>query len=256
MTTSEVPDQTGAPEQQGESSNPPEYKPNWKVIVPIVLISAAVLLVCLPICALLIVNSTGCCLNGPENVVTFWASMMAGFLALFGMLVTGVFVITSLRVEATARAQAQIEARKEVWTYIEHYHSKLAGEIKVLEGLVQKMKAEVTASGENAKQAFTEARNEVGREKDQASAAITLARNETTNAANEAQRAIDGARERIATVANDAQGRIDGARDEAIGAIDSARQEVEDAAREVQERAGRATGGPTQEGGEPDRSDE
>lgn len=97
-------------------------KINWIVIVPVTLISAVVLLVGLPLGAVLIVNYSGCCLaNGTEQVVTFWAAMIAGFLALFGMVVTGVFVITAFRVDATARAKAQLSAREEVWTYIEQY---------------------------------------------------------------------------------------------------------------------------------------
>ena len=40
MTTSEAPDQTGAPERQGESSNLSELQAQLGVIVAVVLISA------------------------------------------------------------------------------------------------------------------------------------------------------------------------------------------------------------------------
>ena len=263
MTTSEAPDPTSASKQPGENSNPPEYKPNWKVIVPVVLISAAVLLVCLPICALLIVNSTGCCLNGPENVVTFWASMMAGFLALFGMLITGVFVITSLRVEATARAQAQTAARDEVWTYIKNYRKKLADDLSALESLVGNLKEEVKERGEKAMQALAEAQEDVETRQEEAGRAIEAARNETTTAASQAQEAVAEALDETTNAATGAQEAIGKAvqevqshREGAIRAIDDARQEAEAAARTVRELADRATGGPTQREGGPEQSDE
>ena len=259
MTPSEAPDQTSAPKQQGENSNPPEYKLNCKVIVPVVLISAVVLLVCLPVCALLIVNSTGCCLNGPENVVTFWASMMAGFLALFGMLVTGVFVITSLRVEATARAQAQIAARDEVWTYIRNYRKKLSDDLCALESLVGELKKR----GERAMQALTEAQEDVETRQEEAGRAIAAARNEMTAAAHQAQDAVAKALDETTNAATEAQEAIGKAmqevqsrRDGAIRAIDNARQEAEAAAKPEQEPADRATGGPTQREGGPEQSDE
>ena len=57
----------------------------------------------LPLGAVFIVNSSGCCFaNGPEGVVTFWAALTAGFLALFGMLITGVFIITAFKVDDKA----------------------------------------------------------------------------------------------------------------------------------------------------------
>jgi len=257
MTPSNAPNPTSGPALRGQTSNSSEYKPNWNVIVPIALISAVVLLVCLPVSALLIVNSTDCCLaDGPEKIITFWASMIAGFLTLFGMLVTAVFIITAFRVDATARDKARSAARKEVWTYIEHYHSNLAEQIQVLEGVVEEMKADVTASGESAKQAFTEARNEVGKERDQASAAITRARNETTNAASEAQRTIDEARNQAEAAGDEAQAAIRSAsqeverqRDETIRVFDSARQGVEDAARAARDRIDRAEDPPQGGGG-------
>ena len=250
MTPSEAPDLTSTPARQGESSNPPEYKPNWKVIVPIVLISAVVLLVCLPVCALLIVNSTGCCLaNGPEKMITFWASMIAGFLTLFGMLVTGVFVITSLRVEATARAMAQLEAREEMWKYIKRYHAELIENLQTLE-------RGVSEGGEDAKSAIANATAEVKAEQGQASVAIIRVRDETANAADEAQRDIGGARDQTTAAADETQAAIRNAgqeverqRDETNRAIDSARQDVETAARAARDRIDRA-GEPPQGGDE------
>lgn len=245
MTPTNDPEPIGPPTLRSRTSNPPEYKPNWKVIVPVVLISAAVLLVCLPAGALLIVNSTGCCTaNGPESVVTFWASMMAGFLALFGMLITGVFVITSLRVEATARAQAQTEAREEVWKYIRRYQSELVEQIRALVSEMQK-------EGKEAEGEITAARDEVRAQQSEASRAIANAQREATSTAAEARRAIGGVRDETTDAARQAQEVISGARSQttdaatqAQEAIDRARQEVDAAAQAARDRIGRAGDAP------------
>lgn len=264
MTSSKAPEPASAPMLRSQTSNPQEYKPNWKVIVPIVLISAVVLLVFLPVCALLIVNSTGCCLaDGTEKIITFWASMVAGFLALFGMLVTGVFVITSLRVEATARVEAQLAARKEMWTYLKQYHEKFYDDLNELKELAQE-----------AEQTIAEAQEMVEARQREASAAIIHAQSETTHAADEAQGVIAGVRDQTTEVARQAQEAIGGAlgrttdaaaeaqrtigevREQTIGtandaqeAIDNAQQEVQAAAQAARDRIDRAGGAPEGEGG-------
>ena len=267
---------------QGQTSSSSEYKPNWKVIVPVVLISAVVLLVCLPVGALLIVNSTGCCLaNSQENVITFWAAMIAGFLALFAMIITGVFIITAFRVEATARAEAQIAAGKEVWKYIENYRDKLYEELHELAELAPRVKKaaekaqeDVEAHQREAITAIAQAQNQAASAADeaqrviggaqeeainaarQAQEAIGRARAETTNVAEEAQRKIGEARRQTVDAANDAQEVIVGVREEverqrteAISAIDNAREEVEAAARAARDRIDRAGDAPEDEGG-------
>ena len=281
MTPSEAPDSPSAPEQ-GENANPPEYKPNWKVIVPVVLISAAILLVCLPICALLIVNATGCCLaNGPGEMITFWASAIAGFLALFGMLITGVFVITSLRVEATARAQAQSEARqtaaevseftakKTAETFIESRKGEMYEKLKSASDCAAQVAAraeELDREVERSKGELEEYQDKLEKLKGEittlqseavnARTAIEGAQEQTTNLADEAQTAIGAARDKTTDAATEAQTAIRGAgqqverrRGEAIGAIDSAQQGVETAAREARDRIDRA-GEPPQGGDE------
>lgn len=277
---------TKAPRPGGPPALPnrPECKPNWKVLVPVVLISAVVLLVCLPVGALLIVNNTGCCLaNSPENVITFWASMIAGFLALFAMIITGVFIITAFRVEATARAEAQIAAGEEVWKYIENYREKLYADLRELADLAPK----VINTSQDAMQAMARAQEDVEARQHEAINAIAQAQSETASAADEAQRTIGGkqeetidaarqaqeaiggavdettrlvgeaqrtigeARDQTTNAANEAQGVIVGARQDverqrtdAISAIDSAREEVEAAAQAARDRLDRAGDAP------------
>lgn len=196
----------------------------WAVIVPAVLIAAVVLLIGLPLGAVWIVNSSGCCLtSSPEDMVTFWASMIAGFLALFGMLITGVFFITAFQVHTTARNEAQHVAQKEVRDYF-------PGGVQAFDEKVK-----------SAEQDITEALTKVQVRQAGASVAITREQHKTTNVAGEAQRAINRAGLEV---------------ERQLAAINRARQEAEAAAKAVQEHADRATGGPPQAKDEPEQSDE
>ena len=223
--------------ENSSASKPPDIP--WRVIVPIVLIGAVVLLMGLPLGAVWIVNNSGCCFaNGPENVATFWASLIAGFLALFGMLITGVFIITAFRTTTMAQSEARQVARKEVKDYLE----RSAGELlKELEETV----ATVQESGQKAEQAITEAQQGIETQRQTASNAITNAQDEVTTAAGEAGREIGQAREGI-----------EKQREAASGAITSAQVEVEAAAKEARERIDQATEGLPQTGGEPRSPDE
>ena len=244
-----------------ESTVPEDLKIRWAVVVPAVLIAAAVLLVGLPLGAVLIMNSTGCCLgNGPEKIITFWASMIAGFLALFGMLLTGVFVITSLRVEATARAQAQSvahetasevsrdTAKQAAERFIRSHKGEMFEELeRATDGAAQvAAKAEELDLGvENSKGELEKLKGEVTtlqNEAMNARTAIDEAQQQTTNLANEAQRNIDGAREQIDAGANEAQQAIDGAREQIVAVANEARGTIDGARQDVERRHGEAIG--------------
>ena len=283
---------SGGRQSDSKSTPPEEYSPRWNVIVPVVLIAAILLLVGLPLGAVYIMNLSCCLTAGPENVVTFWAAMTAGFLTLFGMIITGVFIITALRVDATARATAQVEAQNEVWTYVDRYEERLAQDLSKLKTFAKETAEKVTECGENAKQdiearrkrasdaivaaqnAMTDAAREaqaaiaraledVETQQEEASSAIAAARDATSNAASQAQEGIATALEETASAATEAQeamGRaaqeVDRQHDEAIRAIADARQRAEVAAREVRERADRGIEGtPPTEEDEPDRDE-
>ncbi len=108
---------------------------NWKVVVPIVLIGAVILLLGLPLGAVWIMSTSSCCFaEGGASTLTFWAASVAGFLTLFGMLITGAYIITAFRVDATARVVANDAARtaadKAVTTYLKRYKKHLFEEVE------------------------------------------------------------------------------------------------------------------------------
>ena len=226
-----------------ETEKPFEIR--WRVIVPIALVGAIVLLTGLPLGSVFIVNSLGCCFtDGPENLVTFWAALTAGFLALFGMLVTSVFIITAFRVDATAQLKADKAARhaadEAVNTYLERYKAKLFEEI-------EEVKVSVEKAAEEAKKAISKAHQEIETQRDAAAGAITNAQEAVTKAAGESQQAMDSVREGVekqsieATRAiTKAEQTVETQRGKASRAISSAQEAVAETAKEAQQATGAA----------------
>lgn len=251
-----------------EATQPAEPPIRWGIIVPVVLISAVVLLAGLPLGAVFILSNSNCCLaNGPENVVTFWASMTAGFLALFGMVVTGVFIIVAFRTDTIARAEARLAADKAAKTYIQRYRESLfkkmeAAKYQVTERAVAVVR-EIQEQKNKASDAIASAQGETANAARKAQDGIGRALEETTNAADDAQEHIGEALEETRKAATNAQADILGwrqeverGRDDALRAIDSARQDAEAAATAVRQLADRTTGGPDQTGRDPEGPDE
>ena len=245
---------------QTKSTVPADRPIPWAVVVPVVLVGAVVLLVGLPLGAVLIVSSSGCCLvSGPEYLITFWASMIAGFLALFGLVVTGVSIITAFRTDSTARAEAQHVADKAARTYLKRYKENLFEEMAAARDCVKAKRsavvAEIQAQEDAASGVIAGARDKTTAAATKAQTAIGAARDKTTGAATEAQGVIGAARDNTTNTAREAQVAIRGVRqevehqrDETIRAFNSARQGVEDAARAARDRIDRA-GDPPQGGG-------
>lgn len=258
----------------------------WR-LVSVVLIAAVVLLVGLPIGTVLIVNLSGCCLtSGPEHIITFWASMIAGFLTLFGMVITGVFVLTAFKTEANAANEARKEARKTAkkaanevarevaWgvamstkdhavkeareaaedvargtarLYLRDHRAELISEL-------DKMEVDVKGVAGEVKDEMRKVTGSVRELAEDAQRQIGSAREDVGRLGDEAKEAIDRAQQEASIAAETAHQQIDSAkqvvenkRDEVIDAIGQAQQEV-DAARQ---RFDRTAGDPPEEEGDP-----
>ena len=250
----------------------------WR-LVSFVAIAAVVLLVGLPIGAVLIVNLSGCCFaNGPENVTTFWASMIAGFLTLFGMVVTGVFVLTSFKVEKTAIAEAQVVAGKEALAFLKRHKKKLFKELeRTVDEVKQKAADEskelcrVAAEVQQAiKQKQSEAIDQITKASDGTKEAvrsaqdfIAKAQDETIREGRSARESIAGALDETTKAANGARAAIESAqkeveqqRNDSVQAINRAQEDAEAAARSVREQLGPAAGGEADDRDGPRQPDE
>lgn len=214
---------------RGMGKRRPPEKPciRWGVVVPIVLIGAVVLLTGLPLGAVWIVSNSGCCVfDGMENVATFWGSLTAGFLALFGMVITGVFVITSFRTDATARAQAQ----DAVSTYLRNHKEEFVKELDEFHEEVQTGTERVNEESAAASTAIKDDQEKVRKAADEAGEKIDSALGEVEGAAT-------GAIEKIGS----ALGEVEDQRIGAVGTIDAARAAVEAAAAATLERIDEVT---------------
>ena len=264
------PASTDVASSPGSESKPwmPQIEMRWVVVVLITSITALVLLLGLPLAAVWIASNSGCCMaSGAEYAITFWASMIAGFLTLFGLVLTAVFVITAFRTEQTAQVEAHRTAEESTRTYLKRHKKKLLKEMEVARDCVtacsDSIVKQIQKRHTEARDKIDEAENRTNDAANEAQAAIAGVRDATAKAVREAEDAIVAERNQTTKTANEAQAAISEAgqavergREEAMRTIDDARQEAEAAARAVRERADRATGGPapTEEG--PERPDE
>ena len=207
----------------GPERHPDKPPVRWGVVVPIVLIGAVVLLTALPLGAVWIVSNSGCCVfDGMENVATFWGSLTAGFLALFGMVITGVFVITSFRTDATARTQAQ----DAVANYLRNHRREFVRELEQFQEEVRENTKKVITASETASTTIQEHQKTAKDAADKAEAQIGSALEGVEGAAKGANEKIVLALGHVEEQSTDAVGRIDAARD----AVEAARNTVEAAA--------------------------
>ena len=84
-------------------------------------------LVALPLGSLWISSNYFCCFDNDslQNQLTFWAAMLGGFLALFGIVISGLFVVFALRIDYGAKLEASRHAVKAAIEFIKIDHKKL-----------------------------------------------------------------------------------------------------------------------------------
>lgn len=113
-----------------ESSKKDDDKFPLLVIFVGIVVAAPIMLVGLPLATLWIVQQTGCCANASvASVENFWGSLITGMLALFGTLVAAVFIITSFRIDKSAKAEAESAAVSTVSDFLDRYRCELFAEI-------------------------------------------------------------------------------------------------------------------------------
>lgn len=102
---------------------PPEYTTlmAWTVCV------ALLTLVALPLGSLWISSNYFCCFDDDslQNQLTFWAAMLGGFIALFGIVISGLFVVFAFRIDYGAKLEASRHAVQAAIEFIEYDPEKL-----------------------------------------------------------------------------------------------------------------------------------
>lgn len=174
--------------------------------VPIIFafaIAAPVTLVGLPLAALTIVTSSGCCTNQSlADFLTFWGSLFTGMLALFGSLIAAVFVISAFRIDKSAKAEARAAASKSVGKFILDYRTELLT-------VIDKWAGDVAMHKNQAIETINAASAE-------AVERINAARGAAESASERAVTRIDAARTAAESASEEAVTRIEGERDEVV----------------------------------------
>lgn len=110
-------------------------------------IGAPITLVGLPLGAMKIVHHYGCCTNQSiADLISFWGSAFGGMLALFGILITAVFVISAFRIDKSARAEAVAAAAESVAEFIVKQRAQLLELIDQWLGVVKTKRDEAIAA--------------------------------------------------------------------------------------------------------------
>ena len=97
----------------GNQSRSPEQSLSFRQYLFVGAVVACITLVGFPLLALKITQGADCCFNDSlSNLMTFWGAVLAGFLALFGILISGLYIFTALRIDRGAKSEARNEARE------------------------------------------------------------------------------------------------------------------------------------------------
>lgn len=183
--------------------------------------AAPIMVVGLPLAAFWIVQQSGCCLDGPvASEGNFWGSAIAGMLALFGTLITAVFIITAFRVDKNAKFEASVEAAYGVGEFLDRYKKELFKEIDSWAGQVESRKdgaiIRIDAATDAAESAsntaladIEEARQNVVQRGEQAVETINAETSDVTNARTTAVERIEAEVAEVERVAAEARARIE-----------------------------------------------
>lgn len=186
-----------------------------------ILAVAPIMVVGLPLAAFWIVQHSGCCSDGPlASEGNFWGSAIAGMLALFGMLITAVFIITAFRVDKNAKFEAIVAATDGVGEFLDKYKVELlegidgwAGEAEAEKDRAIKRIDAATIAAESASNTalanIEEVRQNVVQRGEQAVETINAETSDVANARTTAVERIEAEVAEVERVAAEARARIE-----------------------------------------------
>lgn len=134
---------------------PVQEKPKYTTLMAVTVCVGIVTLVALPLGTVWISSNSDCCFNGSlPNQLTFWAAMLAGFIALFGIVISGLFVVFAIRIDHGATLEAAGHAMKAVIKFIDfdpqNIVKKFVERVAEFESSISATEREVKAAGKNA----------------------------------------------------------------------------------------------------------
>ena len=230
-------------------------------------IIAPIMLVGLPLGALGIVHYTKCCTNeSVASFFTFWGSVLGGMLALFGILIAAVFVITALRIDKSAKVEAQTAAVKAVGQFMLKYKREFLKQTDRWLRKLRKVKDKAVASIETAREAAesnietaklaAESRSKAAiAEIEKAQGGVDKKAQQATEAMDQAVRGVENEKtaavERIGAKVAEFERSVGQTVEEARARVDAAVADVERAAAEARARIEGQQGRDPSSGGSP-----
>ena len=118
----------------------PELRPlNYSTVMVATLGTGVLTLVILPLGAFWIASSTDCCFtDSSSNLLSFWAAILGGFIALFGMVISGLFVAISFRIDSAAKSEAIKAANEILGAYLQANEGKVVENFRTIVRISEK----------------------------------------------------------------------------------------------------------------------
>lgn len=112
---------------------------NYPVFITAIISFGILVLVALPLGAVWISSNSDCCFNNSlSNQLTFWAAMLGGFLALFGTIISGIFVVFAFRIDHGAKSESAKVAMDAVIQFLNANPKRTIAEFKDKIGEIRK----------------------------------------------------------------------------------------------------------------------
>ena len=192
----------------------PKQKPlNYLAIAAAILGTGILVLVILPLGAYWIASSTNCCFtDSTSNLLTFWAAILGGFIALFGMVISGLFVVIQIRIDNASKSEATRAVNEVLGEYlqvnedtiIENFRTMVEASEKLIEGAVKETKQKA----KSAQEEIAETTSNVKEASERAVADIAKYSSQVEQAQNRAVRQIQQAGAQVGDARNGAASRI------------------------------------------------
>lgn len=155
-----------------EARKPPNYAKlmAWAVCV------ALLTLVALPLGSLWISSNSFCCFDDDSlsSQLTFWAAMLGGFIALFGIVISGLFVVFAFRIDYGATLEASRHAVKAAIEFLEFDPDKIlkkfTGRIGEFSSLVKEKEEKIKEKADKMEESLKDIQERLNQAKKEADA--------------------------------------------------------------------------------------
>lgn len=221
--------------------------PNYAKLMVWAVCVALLTLVALPLGALWISSNSFCCFdnNSLQNQLTFWAAMLGGFIALFGIVISGLFVVFALRIDHGAALEASRYAVKAAIEFIDFDPKRLLEKFEErtneFSSLVKEKEEKIEKKIDEAKEKIDKAKKDI----DGSINAFCSKKKDWDEKAEEIEQSLPAIKDRLDKVKQEVDAKSQQLIEETIADLktrsNSAMQDIEVLVANVQQAADEAT---------------